>query len=858
MAASLPVCRLAGSMLAMATVWLALRADVRRQWRALLGLVLLLGLAGGVVLTAAAGARRTDSAYPRLLSWANASQVEATPGSPDPAYLAALARLPQVAAVAPANQYTVALPVPHGAPNAQVQALSSPDGTYGASVDRVKILAGRMFSPTSPDEALIDPQLASMEHLRPGDTLRLFGIPGNTPQGPDLKGAFPLTFRVTAIGVFDDQVVPVTATNTLPLVLFSSGFTRTGAATKTFYLSEAGVRLRPGADPTAVIAAAKALEKRYPQVQGNYTVFVNLSDEIAATQRAMRPEAVALAAFAALAGLISLAVLGQLLARQLALDAAQFPILRAIGMTRRSLLALSAARLALVTVAGAVLAAAIAVAASPLMPIGAARVAEPDPGVQADVTVLAVGFAVIAVVPLALLAGPAWRGVSHAMGPLGVAEPAAGRTRPSLLATALTSAGPVTSGVGVRMALEPGRGRTAVPVRSALAGSVVAIAALVAAAVFGASLASLVGTPGRYGQNWDAELNLGFSAVPAALGAKVLSTVPGVAGYAQGNTGQLTINGTIVPAIGVDPAPGPGAGQGGTSPLDDTDDGGYLTMLAGRAPAGPDEIAVGAQTLRAIHARVGETVRVAVNFATGVAPDGSARPMRVVGVAVLPDFSLQDLSDTDLGNGAVVSTALLSTTQQNTGCVHGVTCYDFFLLRYRTGTDAATAATRLLAATAAAGCPFGACTVTSDQRPGDIKDYAAISGTPLALGAVLAVLAIGTLAHVLLTGVRRRRRDVAVLKTLGFTRSQVQGVVAWEATALAAAALLIGIPAGVIAGRWAWALFAGAVGVNSRATVQVAFVLLAIPATLVLANLIAVWPGWRAARLRPAVVLRTE
>ena len=101
-----------------------------------------------------------------------------------------------------------------------------------------------------------------------------------------------------------------------------------------------------------------------------------------ATERGIRPEAVALAIFAALAGLISLAVLGQLLARQLALDSAEFPVLRAFGMTRRSLLALSAARLALVTVAGAILAVAIAVAASPLMPIGAARLAEPDPGVR--------------------------------------------------------------------------------------------------------------------------------------------------------------------------------------------------------------------------------------------------------------------------------------------------------------------------------------------------------------------------------------------------------------------------------------------------------------------------------------------
>ena len=123
---------------------------------------------------------------------------------------------------------------------------------------------------------------------------------------------------------------------------------------------------------------------------------------------------------------------------------------------------------------------------------------------------------------------------------------------------------------------------------------------------------------------------------------------------------------------------------------------------------------------------------------------------------------------------------------------------------------------------------------------------------------MLAVLAVATVAHVLLTGVRRRRRDMAVLKTLGFTRRQVLGTVAWEATALAAAALLIGIPVGVVAGRWAWALFADAAGVASQATVQVPLVLLAIPVTIALANVIAAWPGWTAARLRPATVLRAE
>jgi ABC-type antimicrobial peptide transport system permease subunit len=832
----------------MDTLWLALRSDLRRQWRTLVSLALLLGLAGGVVLTAAAGARRTDTAYPRLLSWANAAQLDVLPGAVVPPYFAALTRLPQVTAMSSAIQYNLGLPASGGGfPNTQLEAFASPDDTFGVSVDRVKVLQGTLPDPGAANQVVIDPALAAMEHLRPGGILRLTGIPyGGAAEGaePDLSLAFPLWFRVTGIALFDDQVVPTTATNEQPRVLLTPAFSRTGAAGSIVYLPTAGLRLRPGANPTSVAAQARTLGRPYLAAQPIDTI--NLADEVAATQRAIRPQAVALAVFAGLAGLISLAVLSQLLARQLALDAAEFPILRAVGMTRGSLLALAMARLAMVTVAGAAVAVAVAIAASPLMPIGSARLAEPAPGVEVNVALLAAGFAVIALLPLAVLVPAARRTVRRALGapgPLGVADPVSGRTRPSLLAAALTSAGPVTSGVGVRMAFEPGRGRTAVPVRSALAGSVIALAALVAAAVFGASLAGLVGTPHRYGDNWDAELNIGFAGVSGPFfGARVAPAVPEITGYAAGNTGQVTVDGMIVPAIGVDQVRG----------------GGYLTLLAGHPPTGPGQIVLGAQTLRALHRAVGQTVRVAVTVATGTGGTGVPRVMRVVGTAVFPDFGLPGFSDTDLGSGALVATPLLSETMPETGCTGGVTCYNFFLLRYRPGTDAGQANARLLATVQHAGCPFSACTVAADQRPGDIRNYAAVRDTPLVLAAVLALLAVGTLAHVLLTGVRRRRRDLAVLKTLGCTRSQVHGMVAWEASALAAAALLAGIPLGVIAGRWAWAVFAGATGVASQATVDLPLVLLAIPVTLLLANVIAAWPGWTAARLRPAAVLRAE
>jgi ABC-type antimicrobial peptide transport system permease subunit len=831
----------------MATVWLALRTDLRNKWRALLSLTLLLGLIGGVVLTAAAGARRTDTAYPRLLSWASASQANIIPGADSyPAdYYAALAKLPQVAQLSTAVLYQVALPTATHADNNQVTAMSSPDHTYGVGTDTVKVLQGRAFDPDAPGQAMIDSQLAALEHVGPGGTLRLYGVPNDPDGTPDFAKRVALSFRVTAVVVFDTQVVPIGggsgSGNVEPTALVSS-FPVPGAVTTMSYGNEAAIRLRPGATVNSLTRSAITLAKRYPDTNGEILT-ISQATQQATTQQAIHPQAIALAAFAALAGLIAVAVIGQLLSRQLALDAVEFPVLRAIGATRASLVGLSLARLAIVTLAGGIIAIAIAVAASPLMPIGPARLAEPHPGVEINLAILGAGFAVIALLPIVLLAGAAWRAAKAAGGPLGFAEPTQPARR-SRIGSTLTKTGSVTGSVGVAMAFEPGHGRTAVPVRSALAGSVIAVAALTAAVVFGTSLVALVSTPHDYGQNWNAQLDGEFGGAPGALGARVIAAEPAVTGYASGNYGQLMIGGQIVPAIGLDQPPG----------------GGYLTMLAGRAPAGPDEIALGEQTLHAVHAQLGKTIPVDVEqIAAGI--PAVHRDMRVVGVVVLPAFGRGTFTPTGLGTGAVTTASLLSALSvpnATTLCHTKATCYNFFLLRYRPGTDARAAAATLTAAITRASCPPGSCAVVSDQRPNDIKDYATIRDTPLVLAAVLIVFAVGTLAHVLLTGVRRRRRDLALLKTLGFARSQVLGVVAWEATAFAAVALLVGLPLGIIAGRLAWAYFADAAGVPTGATVPLTPVLLAIPVTLLVANLIAAWPGWTAARLRPAAVLRAE
>jgi ABC-type lipoprotein release transport system permease subunit len=129
---------------------------------------------------------------------------------------------------------------------------------------------------------------------------------------------------------------------------------------------------------------------------------------------------------------------------------------------------------------------------------------------------------------------------------------------------------------------------------------------------------------------------------------------------------------------------------------------------------------------------------------------------------------------------------------------------------------------------------------------------------PVLLSGLLALVAIGTLAHTLVSSTRRRRRDLAILKTLGFVRRQLWGAVAWQATTLAAIALLIGLPAGIAGGRWGWRLFAGQLGVLPDPVVPLAAIFVAVLSALALANLVAVLPGRAAARTQPATVLRSE
>jgi len=144
------------------------------------------------------------------------------------------------------------------------------------------------------------------------------------------------------------------------------------------------------------------------------------------------------------------------------------------------------------------------------------------------------------------------------------------------------------------------------------------------------------------------------------------------------------------------------------------------------------------------------------------------------------------------------------------------------------------------------------------ERPDDMLGYERVDRTPLALATLLVVLAGGTTAHALVTTVRRRRRDLAILKTLGFVRGQVRATVALQATVLVTVALIVGLPVGIAAGRWAWTLLADQLGAVPEPAIPMLAIGLMVPAGILVANLIAVLPGRRAARTQPAIVLRTE
>jgi ABC-type lipoprotein release transport system permease subunit len=142
--------------------------------------------------------------------------------------------------------------------------------------------------------------------------------------------------------------------------------------------------------------------------------------------------------------------------------------------------------------------------------------------------------------------------------------------------------------------------------------------------------------------------------------------------------------------------------------------------------------------------------------------------------------------------------------------------------------------------------------------PTSLVNFGEAVNFPLIFGAMLAVFGAATLFHLLVVSVAQRRREVALLKVVGFVNGQVASTMAWQATTLAVVGIVIGVPLGVMAGRAIWQAFANNLGAVPVSIVPVWLICLLVAGVLLLADLIAVVPALAAIRSKPRDFLRAS
>jgi len=142
--------------------------------------------------------------------------------------------------------------------------------------------------------------------------------------------------------------------------------------------------------------------------------------------------------------------------------------------------------------------------------------------------------------------------------------------------------------------------------------------------------------------------------------------------------------------------------------------------------------------------------------------------------------------------------------------------------------------------------------------PTSLINFGEAVNFPLIFGAMLAVFGAATLAHLLVVSVSRRRREVGLLKVLGFVNGQVGSAVAWQASTLALVGIVIGVPLGLVVGQAVWRSFARNLGVVPVSVVPIWLIALLVAGVLVIANLIAIAPALVATRSKPGELLRTS
>jgi hypothetical protein len=783
------------------------RTEIRRRWKSAAYLALLVGIVGAAVFTTAAGARRTATSLTRFNAQSRAASVQVTFAGETPLQLARFRSSRDVVA---AQRFRIYAAILSQAPDVN---FVTPMADATAIVDLPRVVRGRLPNPRTTDEVAIDESVAAGSHIRLGDQLDAIsytpaqvakfasGAPdAGSPAGPKLR------FHIVGIVRRPIDLGRTTAAS-FPIVL-TPAFNRRYVTTIGSWGEGLLARTTHGATgATAVSNEAKDIFGALP----GFSVS-SLANQNNGAQSAVDFLAIALWICCAVAALAGVTVIAIVLGREIDQNGPDHETLQTLGLTLRQRIVTYGPFLLLVGVGGVFVAAVGSVALSPLFPVGVARRAEPNPGVSIDWTVLALGIAGLLFVVTVIVAISAFRAT----------RPARVRRTPnaSWLVSAVTRASlapTITS--GVRMALQRGRGRATVPLISAVIGAALGIVGISGALVYRANLDHLAATPRAYGWAWDFKANDAVSNETSCTKQDFgLLHTPGVATLEAicYGTANITIDERATNGWGIVPIRGTIAPE----------------LTAGRAPAGADEVALGATTLRALHKHIGDLV-------AAKGPHGHGT-YRIVGETTFPELGQEQA----LADGAAFTGAGYAPLfDQNN-------FYRYLVGRFTPGADRASVLKRARAISQLND-------VTTAAIPVEVSRLQQTNWTPVGIAGLVGLLAILALAHAIATAGRRRRRDLAMFKTLGFERRQIRAVVAWQATTLATIGVLVGLPVGLLIGTLVWRHIADALGIVDAVRYP-ASLLLVVPGVLLVVNLLAFFPAQAAARTRPAVALRDE
>jgi len=842
----------------MPVAWYWFRTSFRRRWTNYLTIALLIGLVGGIAIGSVSAARRTESSFDVFLASTNPSDMSVLLYAPKLTveYLTAeLSHLPLVQRVGTVSYEVTAYPAGlHGAPRIPA-VMSSGEVAVNASLhneyfslDKLAVTDGRVANPRRTNEFVMTAVAERLMGWHVGQAIPMyFYTPAQTQQAAfgtaKVRPHLRLTMHLVGTVVLNNEVVLDEVDRYPTFIIFTPALTRQLVGPTESSYSDYSLKLDRGA--SNVPAVEREIIAALPK--GTFYSFHVTSDVSGQVDRSIEPEAIALGVFGLIALLAALIIAGGLVARALRSDDDDINIMRALGgdpsMT-------ASARLlgvlgAIVT--GAVLAVGVAVALSPLSPIGPVRAVYPNRGFDFVWPVQGLGFAILVAVlgAIAFILVRRRTSLSRARTSRLIA-PVGSKVAKLVAVVGL----PVTAVVGVRFAIEPGRDRDAVPVRSALLGAVLAVMIVVATLTFGNSLNTLISHPALYGWNWNYALSSG-SIPPESI--RLLTSDPDVAAWSGISFANAEIDGVTLPELLVPP-------HAAVSP----------PLLSGHEVDAANQIVLGAATMEQLHKHVGDTVIASFGSPKDAPIYVAPTRLVIVGTATLPAVGQALTLHTSMGSGAIMPAGIEPAAMRKYLASPYPTLNgpEMVFVRLRSGVSRTRALASLQKIAAVGDRAFAAVpdgqgsgdsvAVLKVQYPAEIENYRSIGATPAVLALALAAGAVVALGLTLAASVRRRRRDLALLRTLGFTRRQLTATVAWQASVAGVTGIVFGEPLGIVLGRWLWTLFARSIYAVPAPTVPVISVVVVALGALVLVNIVATLPGRSAARTSTAEVLRGE